>query len=236
MNSQALHKFTFYFGLIVGLFIALASSGVLSSIARADDLSSLLRNEIAKNYPGARIEIGNNLKLHSELPAQIRGIRILSDNARGEIQFLVHGSAQEVQGSTDFSAMKRTWIAQRRILPGEKLNEQSFLVSEVNVASGLNRESRGIMLPETTELTSLEARQTILEGSFPLTTGVQRVPDVRRGDSLRILLTTGDITLSTSGTAQEPAYLDGTVRVLTQKTKRELVGQLKSGGVVEVKL
>jgi len=38
------------------------------------------------------------------------------------------------------------------------------------------------------------------------------------------------------GTVQEPGYLNKNIRILTQKSKKELVGQLKEGGIVEVKL
>ena len=44
------------------------------------------------------------------------------------------------------------------------------------------------------------------------------------------------MSLTTAGTAEEPAYFDAPVRVMAAKTKRELVGKLLAGGVVEVRL
>jgi flagella basal body P-ring formation protein FlgA len=106
----------------------------------------------------------------------------------------------------------------------------------VNVAQGLAYQYRGVMIPSKESIDGLQARQTILEGQYPLASGVEKVPDVRRGDAIQVKILSGEIQLSTMATVQEPGYLNQNVRILTQKSKKELVGMLKEGGIVEVKL
>jgi flagella basal body P-ring formation protein FlgA len=69
-----------------------------------------------------------------------------------------------------------------------------------------------------------------------MSSAVERVPDVRRGDSVRVRIISNGLTLTAQAMASEPGYLNGPVRVLTAQTKRELSGKLVSTGVVEVKL
>ena len=52
----------------------------------------------------------------------------------------------------------------------------------------------------TTDIAHLEARQTILEGQTLLSSAVERIPDVRRGDSVRVQLVSNGIMLSIAAT------------------------------------
>ncbi|MBC7693353.1 MAG: flagellar basal body P-ring formation protein FlgA [Methylotenera sp.] len=203
----------------------------------SNSLSELIRAELANRYPGARIEILGAPQMAGQFPENLSGARILTETAKGEAQFLAYTqSGVQSQGWVSFAAWMPTRVAARRIQPGERLSPELFIAQDVNVATGLAREYRGIMLPRDADLTRLETRQTILEGQFALNNGVQKVPDIKRGEGIVIRMLAGEIALSTQGTAQEPGYVDGTIRVLTLKTKRELVGKLRAGGVVEVKL
>jgi flagella basal body P-ring formation protein FlgA len=91
-------------------------------------------------------------------------------------------------------------------------------------------------LIQDAELMHLESRQTILQGQFITSSAVQRIPDIRRGDSVRIRMISGGLAVSTQGTAEEPGYINGKMRVMANKSKREFVGELSADGVVEVKL
>jgi flagella basal body P-ring formation protein FlgA len=109
-------------------------------------------------------------------------------------------------------------------------------LQEVNVASGLAHEYRGILLSSAEDLSRLEARQTLLEGGVVTATAVRRIPDLRRGDAVRIEVISGDVHLSAPALALEPGVINQKIKVQTLKTKRELVGLLRSGGTVEVRL
>jgi flagella basal body P-ring formation protein FlgA len=65
---------------------------------------------------------------------------------------------------------------------------------------------------------------------------VQRVPDVRRGDTVQVYLRSGSLQLTTGGIVQESALIGDKVRVLTRQGKREVVGILKNKDGIEVSL
>jgi flagella basal body P-ring formation protein FlgA len=221
--------------------------GVGMGVARADDraLGASIRQEIADAYPGARIEItGPVVWFRGEPPANVSAVRFLGENGRGEGQIEIRGLNEDgdvaksvtAEGMVPFSAMVPAHVAIRRVLPGDKLDPDLFLTKSIDVARGQAREMRGILYPGISSVAGLEARQTILEGQALTSSAVQKMPDLRRGDSVSIHLISGGLTLTVPGTSEEPGYLDGRVRVLSAKTKRELVGKLQPGGIVEVQL
>lgn len=220
------------------LFFGLPAAALTGEIPRSADVgSAVLSAELAKRFPGARIELASPIRWVGTPPAAPVSAAILAMNPRGEVQFTARDVAS---GASEAWVSFRAWVpaqvANRRILPGERLSAESFTVQEVNVATGLGHEYRGVILPPAVGLSGLESRQTILEGQFLISSAVQKVPDVRKGDLVRIQIRSGALNVSTLGTAEEPGYLNARIRVMASKTKREFVGQLVSGGIVEVQL
>jgi len=233
-------------------FLPLIALTVLFSLGwtRADELGrrtdsnaskpidALLRAEFEHKYPGARIDLNSEIRWTRGEPAlNPREVRILEETARGEARFSMQDTVGvRAEGWISFSAWVPTWVAARRIRPGEKIRPDMVSAQEVNVATGQAREYRGVILQRDTQLSGLEARQTIIEGQFFTTTAVQKVPDIRRGDAVTVRIHSGELLLTTRAVAEEPAYIDGSVRVITSKTKRQLVGSLIADGIVEVRL
>jgi flagella basal body P-ring formation protein FlgA len=239
-----------------------AAETVTSSVS--DSLRGKIRLEIGKRFPGARIELSSPIQWTqavdnpnaardqnnpaSDPHAEIVSINLGDENGRGEIPFSVQtrsptNSQEGLEtslhtdwGHVSYRAFITARVAVNRILPGQAIDPTQFVPQEIDVASGFNHEIRGLILPAAAEITRLEARQTILEGQPLLTSKVEQMPDVRRGDPVRIELVSGSLVLTTQGTASEPGFLNGQVHVMSQKTKRELVGTLLSDNVVEVRL
>jgi flagella basal body P-ring formation protein FlgA len=139
-------------------------------------------------------------------------------------------------GKVSISVYKKTWIPNKRIRPGEQLNRADFKLTETDIASGLYREYRGIFLPLEIEFEKLQARGTLIEGTPALMTAIEKIPDIRRGENIRVIITTGTLQVTTHGVAQEPGLIGGQIRILTNTGKKELVGSLKSDKSVEVAL
>lgn len=220
---------------------ARAAEGDLASASAS--ISSLLSEELSKRFTSARIEFTAPIayQVAEGKLGPVTAVRLLSANSRGEAKALVDykdelGITRTIEANANFAAWVDAPVAARRILPGEKLSPESYRIQRINTAQGQAYEFRGVIVPASQDLTRVEARQTILEGQYLLSTALQRIPDVRRGDLVRVELNSGGVAISSQATAQEPGYLDQPVRVLTAKTKRELVGELKAGNVVEVKL
>lgn len=231
----------------LNLFIVLICSSAVAAIGMkydpVDHLAIELKKELTQRYPGAMIElttevhwVSGGLTSREITNQKNRLVQELQELQPGNIQFTIRRMGGNSIGQVGFAAWFPTWAAQRRILPGERLHSEMFSKQKVNIATGFAREFRGLIVPSDVELSGYESIQTILEGQFPMRSGIRKVPDLRRGEPIQIRLISGGIVLSTSGISEESAYLNSTVRVMAGKTKRQLVGKLLSEGVVEVHL
>ncbi len=231
--------------MLLGRIAIISFLATLLSVAYAaessDSVSASINAELSKRFPKARVELTDEIHWTSSRPeGELVSIRVGDENARAQVGFTVEAHDERGihrgYGYATFAAWLPARMTVRRVMPGEKLQNDQFELREINVASGTEREFRGVILDQRTEITQLQARQTLLEGQPLLSSAVERVPDVRRGDSVRVRIVSNGLTLSAQATASEPGYLNGPVRVLTAQTKRELSGKLVSSGVVEVKL
>jgi flagella basal body P-ring formation protein FlgA len=226
-----------FFNTCLVLICSSALAAISGKIDPIDSLGEKIKQEISKQYPGSRIELTSEFHwIRGGLSSQITKVEIVAENKRGEVQFIARDGQNVSEAWISFAAWAPTWIAKRRIMPGERLHSEMFIVQDVNVAVGMAREYRGIILSHDTDVSGYEASQTILEGQFPMTSGVRRVPDLRRGEAIQIRMVSGGVTLSTSGVAEEPSYVNQSVRVMASKTKRSMTGRLLPEGVVEVRL
>lgn len=224
---------------IIGFGIGFALS-TFGFAAEKDEgkLDRLLRTELVKRFPGTSIEFlpGSTFPSGRE-NLVLNQVRILSESGTGTADYSVsYSDGSNALGQVRFSAMVPTFVASKRVHPGDKLSRGDFQIQPINIAQGLAYQYRGVMLSTKEKIEGLQARQTILEGQYPLSSGVERIPDVRRGDPVELKVVSGEIQLSTMGQIQEPGYVGESVRVLTQKSKKELVGKLQAGGIVEVRL
>jgi flagella basal body P-ring formation protein FlgA len=206
------------------------------SLAASDieNLKEQIRIELSHQYPGARIDLTGPIKLvHGTLAAPIRSVTWTGEPIRGEAHLSVNGSA-------DVSAVYIAYVPARvskvRISPNQKLLPEMFALQDVNVTTGMAYEMRGLILSQQEDVTRLETRQTIMEGQFLMSSAVEKIPDIRKGDSVRIHIISGDLNLSASGFAAEPGYEKNPIKVIVSRSKRELTGELEADGVVEVKL
>lgn len=228
----------------------------------SDSLCSYLKKEISKQYGGARIEFTGPIRwikgggVVKQNPVQ--SLSILGDDGHGNIHFsfqsadsivsiasveskesgAVLGSIQPEysEGWVGFAAWFQAKIALRRIHPGEFLTSDLFVNQDVNIASGEARDYRGIIFPGKMEVTGTEAIQTILEGQYLINSAVEKIPDIRRGDSVQVQLISNSLVLTTLGIAEESGYVNKQIRVIAGKSKRELTGEVKAGKVIEVNL
>jgi len=198
-----------------------------------------LSQNIAKQYPGTKVVLNPQIHwTHGGLSESFQGVSVLGESSRGEVMFSITAAngSRGGEGWANFSAWTQARMAAKRVHPGDRLTADMFVLRDVDVAYGQAHELRGVILEPETPVTGLEARQSVLEGQMLLSTSVQRVPDLRRGDTVTVQLVSNGLSLQTQGVAEEPAYTGDQVRVSASKTKRELVGRLSPSGTVEVKL
>ncbi len=215
--------------------------GFMVAAVRADESAqSLVIEQLAATFPHARIEITSPMA-KEDLPV-LRGVKVVSVMPRGEAVVQYELAWDEESKSIfknqviKFNAWLAAPVAIKRINQGEKLSAELFRNTEVNIASGLGYEYRGVIASTQMDFSGLEARNTLLEGQFLISTALQKSPEIRRGDLVKVELQSGDLMLGTQGIAQEPGFVGQNLRILVTKTKKELIGKLKLNNVVEVNL
>ena len=200
--------------------------------------------ELVKRYPGARVEIDPQFvipeRIHDVL--KIQRLTLLAESGKGTAEFMVYSATetniqpQSAQLTVKFSAWQEVPIANRRIRPMEALDASAFQSETVDLATGAAHAYRSIILSINSKWEGLEARQTILEGQYPLSTAVQKIPVIRRGQEIPIRLLSNDLVITTTGTADEPGDIGALIHVTAKKTKKQLSGIVSADQVVEVKL
>ena len=198
-----------------------------------------LKQELIKIYPKADIELSSNIQwIKGGNVAEVRRVMLLGDDSKGNAHFLLEGvhHSDIHEGWIPYSAWMDGRVALQKIKPGELLRDSLFVRRKLNVAHGLGKEVRAFVLTPEVRVEDLESIRTILEGQPLLSTSVEHVPDVRRGDLVRVSIKAGSLNLTTSGTAQEMGYVHKRIKVVTLQGKRELQGVLLSKQLVEVEL
>ncbi|MEN9724018.1 MAG: Chaperone for flagella basal body P-ring formation [Pseudomonadota bacterium] len=218
--------------------------GLVSWAARAQDTpEQILEAALRQHFSADRAEILSVLEPRGALPFdRVLHAEVLSENASGEARLLVRGyrAGDSEAGKSEVRVKHATWVRgwspKRKISPGEALSSELFELREFNIGEGLVHEYRGALLSPQAELHHLEAKNTLVPGSFVSSSAVRRIPDLRRGDVITLQLVSGGVRLTTSGTALESSSVDQNVRVQATKSKREFVGKLLTGQRVEVML
>ncbi len=218
----------------LGRIFNLIILGLAGANAFALDFMPAATAEIEKIFPGAKIEL---LEGASGPGVQLQSLRYIREDARGNAYFQVNQAITEYP--VRFRALKKVWMSARRLQPGTKLSMDDLRQQEVDLAQGIAHEYRGVLMGTeygAPQFQKYETRQTILESQFLLQTALTQIPDVRRGESVRVRIHTLGVVLSTTGLVQEPGYMGGDVRVLSSQFKKELTGKLSSAKILEVQL
>lgn len=226
-----------FLGAIVAANFSLAFGGEQAGSSSLK-LAEALKAELSREFPGAKIDLlGPPRWLGGGVVESIASLSVDAHQGKGQARiFAQTEEGARVEGVAAFVARTRCYSVTRRISPAEKLSSENLKLKEVDLASGSTHEMRGLILTEDTHVDRLEARQTFLSGQCLTSNGVQRIPDVRRGDTVKIRLISSGLSVVTLGIAEEPAYVNGALRVMASKTKRQLLGKLLPDGLVEVGL
>ncbi len=238
------------------VIILLSSIGIADASIRLSDsnekqylnqIEDKILTQIAKQFRGAKIKcaesctarIQNSFLKNQKI--KLSSIRFDHDAGDGRayldaVWIDKYGKERNMKFGVPFHAWKTVPIAKQKISPRETLEHSQFRFEEIDIAKGLGRQYRNLILSSDSKFNELEAKNTILAGHFPLLNGVQRIPLVRRGDLIKIILKSSGLKLLTSGTALKEAYAGQKISVLTRKNKRKFSGILRKDGSVEVKL
>jgi flagella basal body P-ring formation protein FlgA len=196
------------------------------------DFSSQVIKELSGVFPGTKIEL-----ITQAPPFEIQSIRYIREDGRGRAYFQIN--QEPVEYPVGFRAIKSVWVSTQKLAPLTGLRGASLRLQEFDLAQGLAHQYRSTLIgKEMTqdELSKFETRQTILESQFLTLTALSKIPDVRRGETVRLKVQASGVTLSTTGLVQEPGNVGDLIRVLSSTSKREFTGKLTKEKMIEVTL
>ena len=227
--------------LILFIFVGLSLNSVAYALDDANLLSSRLQKILSEKIQNAEIRIPSLEKLVKtpEVSAisTLSSVRLSEDRPNGIAVFELNstdGASTKIQ--TPYQAWVKIPVAVHRIYPNTRLKKEDFRVDSVNVATGPAREYRGVLVYDIANIDRMETRQTILEGQFVVSNAVQKQPDLRKGETVKLELISGDLVLSTSAMVEENGSVGDKVHVLTLKTKKDLLGVIREDRTIEVRL
>lgn len=226
--------------LVASIFVAFTSTSSYG-LDDANLLSSRIHKILSDKIPYAEIRIPNLEKLvkSSEISAisELSSVRLLEDRDNGVALLELNSTdGNTVKIQTPYQALVNAPIAVRRIYPNTKLKREDFKVEALNVAAGTARAYRGAIILDLSKLEQMETRQSIMEGQFVVSNAVQKQPDVRKGETVKLELNSGELSLITAAVVQENGSVGDRVHVITAKTKKDVVGKIREDRSIEVTL
>lgn len=125
-----------------------------------------------------------------------------------------------------------TYVAVRKVPSTSFVRPEDFELRRVNLLApqwAAQPPFRKGQFPE-----GMRARQTISEGMVLTSLAVERVPLVRLGDTVTLILRSDNLRISTKGVVQGPAAIGDMVTVQIQRYSRTFRGRLLENKLVEV--
>ena len=219
---------------------------VLSTFAATDftEIPTLLKSkivrELQKKIAHTQIELLPVSSRTIPESTSVLSVKYISESTPGiaDMGFVCddNGTLTETKVKIPYKATVQAAMASKRVKFGQLVTADDYFMQEVDVTSGLYKEIRGLLITDESQLSKMQAHQTLLENQPILSSALIPSPDVSRGDAVKVRLLSGGLSIQTAGIAQEPSRIGQSIKVLSLKTKRELSGILLEGNTVEVQL
>lgn len=217
------------------------SAAPVTDPAPMNKIREMIQYNLTQRYPGAEIELIGAITVDGNgLPTQNQTIQYQGDTQAGHANFVVSGkfNHQPVQAkvSAQYKAWMQIYYPNQKIRPRQLIEKDQFVLNRIDMSLNKNRAYVGLYVDKRFKFKDIRTRQTILPGRPLLKSAIEKVPDVAKGEHIRLRLMSGQLTLVTRGVVQESAYEGAQVKVTVDQTKKILTGRLVQDKTVEVTL
>lgn len=156
----------------------------------------------------------------------------LTDTA--PIKLVSTKDASKVLGWAQLTARieSEVYVAKQTIRPMDILKPEYFELRKVNIMTTQTQGQAVFRKNQFPEI--VRARQTIMPGTALLATAVERIPMVKLGDAVTLILRSDSLRISTKGVVQGVAGVGDMVNVSLPRYNRTFRGRLSEGKLVEV--
>lgn len=198
------------------------------------DLTRLISQQSLAICAGCTVEL-LELKLPEIKTSQeILKIRLDTQSIRQAGGFLLPLLVETSQGNLQFwvtgrlAFFRETPVTTRMIRMGERITSADFVVQKVNVTFAKDG------APAAADLVGKLAGRTFNIGQPIFYGDLKKEPAALRGQSVKILIGTDSLEITTSGTAEETGSLGDVIKVRSSGTQKLLSGVLIEKGMVRV--
>lgn len=130
------------------------------------------------------------------------------------------------------SLQGEVFVAKRTVHPSEQIQADDFELRKTNI---LPVQQLGITMFKSDQFPiGTRARQTVLAGAALTSASVEKIPMVKFGDAVTLILRSDNLRISAKGVAQGSAAIGDMVTVQLQRYNRTFRGRLVDGRLVEV--
>jgi len=204
---------------------AAVESFVLSQIQ--DDLGADTRAVVDVRWRGV-------LALNGEGEAKIRVRRASSRPLRGPSVLRVGIDVDgKTQRSMSVTADVRIWrpvlVADHMHRRGEEIVPESYRLEERDVTK-----VRGNYYVDALMLQDMQAKRTLSVGDIITDSHVQKVPVIKRGDSIKLVARAGRMSMSATGEALQDGGVGDRIRVKNSDSGKVIYGHVLDGGIIQV--
>jgi flagella basal body P-ring formation protein FlgA len=144
---------------------------------------------------------------------------LIVESSRGRSNFWVNSKV---------NVFKKAPVAKRLIRAGELIGENDFDIKEVNTTYAKD----GVPTPEF--VNTKVANRIIQAGETIYFNDVRKVPDLFRGQVVKILVGTETFEITTTGTAEQDGNIGDRVKVRNDANKKSVTGQVTEKGTVKL--
>jgi flagella basal body P-ring formation protein FlgA len=148
------------------------------------------------DFPEEIIIPAGDFEMECRLPGQLHGPRNVSFTVKGQNRFRRRYSVK-----VEFMMTVDCPVAIRSIRSGQRINPDDITWVEKNLAECYREPAS-----RQTGLVALQASRLIPEGEVIPLDALERIPQIREGDDVEIVLTRGSLTVKVNGRSLEDGY------------------------------
>jgi len=181
------------------------------------------------------VEMRENRSFDALLPTDsLRVYSISSSPPRGSypVKFdVVRGGVivKTISASARVAFWKDTYVSRRKVKRGEIVGPDDVFVENRDVTRNFDQ-----VVQTTDPLAAVRAKRTINAGAIIESDMIEPIPMVCRGEEVLIRCDVGSLQITTTGVAKEDGLHGDKIEVINKDTRKRIVAEVESPGVVNV--
>ncbi len=192
-------------------------------------IENAIREHIKDNYPWADIEV-NDLILERDVYNEIPEKIIVERGLPGRTIFLIEfKNGKKIKANANIKAFDWVVMSRRSQRKGYIIQKEDVYITLME----LSRIPKGA-LRNASDVIGMPLSRSIVSNTPLLDNMVDRLPMVKKGQRVVLLVESPDFNITTLGEIKENSYIGNYVKVVNLSSKKILIGRLVDENTVKV--